>query len=139
MNRDLVLKWAKEAKRKLQGRKLDEGLSAIRTNLSMIILEAKDTNCSHENPFRRGQLVFWVTRDAKFWGLIANTRRRSKSAYLISYSSGHSAPWDQLEVATVDQVVRYMRRKWGHGTAATVYEIEHTRELHRLTDPDSLG
>ncbi len=80
--------------------------------------------------FYRGQLVFWQPGSTKYWGVILRMQRHD--AYIVSYTSGHPAPFSSLQPATIEQVVEYYHSQWGEPETKVRHEIEECRRLHGL-------
>lgn len=81
-----------------------------------------------DEKFVRGDLVFWLAPSGKFWAFVLHAPK--KELYLVSDSCGHTAPRDRVRHATVAQVIRYQRRRWGKSAAVTRSEIEYTLRTH---------
>lgn len=78
--------------------------------------------------FVRGDLVFWVaSRQDKFWGVVKSVR--NDSVYVVFDSGGHWVSNTDLRSATVEQVVRYQRRRWQKSAMSTRNAIEHAQSL----------
>lgn len=85
-----------------------------------------------EKKFKKGDLVFWDgPSGVRFWYLVAGFRRTKADwlCYLTSDCCSGYYPQQQLRLATIEQVIAYQRRKWGHSAKQTRAEIKRAEWL----------